>query len=81
MFVDVLLLFSRYPVAEVKKAVKTCVKRCAFSYEAVCATLDYVPRKKRGPLDLSSRPDLLSVGSGMRPAKVYDALMAREASA
>jgi transposase len=81
-YVKVLLLFTEFPEAEVKEAVKTCVRRGAFSDEAVRSVLNYEPPKKVGSLDLSRRPELAQVGSGMRPAGTYDALLvSREAGA
>ena len=57
---------------------KLCVRRGAFSDEAVRSVLNYEPPKKVGSLDLSRRPDLARVGSGMRPVGAYDALLARQ---
>ncbi len=78
-YVKVLLLFTEFSEAEVRQAVKLCVRRGAFSDEAVRSVLNYEPPKKIGSLDLSRRPDLAGVGSGTRPANTYDALLAREA--
>jgi len=81
-YVKVLLLFAEFSEAEVRRAVKTCVRRGAFSDEAVRSVLNYDPPKKVGSLDLSRRPDLAGVGNGMRPANTYDALLgSREAGA
>jgi len=74
-YVRTLLLFARHPEGRVKWAVKHCVRRGVFSYDGVCSTLNYQPRRKIGALDLSRRPELARVGSGTRPAKTYDALL------
>jgi transposase len=76
-YVRILLLFTRHPEGQVKWAVKRCVRRGVFSYDAVCSTLNYEPPRRIGALDLSRRPELARVGSGTRPAKTYDALLAR----
>jgi len=75
-YVRILLLLARYPEGRVRWAVKRCVRRGVFSYDGVCSTLNYQPRRKIGGLDLSRRPELAGVGSGTRPAKTYDALLA-----
>lgn len=81
-YVKVLLLFAEFSEAEVRHAVKLCVRRGAFSDEAVRSVLNYEPPKRIGSLDLSRRPDLAGVGSGMRPANTYDALLgSRDAGA
>ena len=77
-YVKVLLLFAEFPEAEVRRAVKVCVRRGAFSDEAVRSVLSYEPPKKVGSLDLSGRPELSRVGTGMRPVGTYDALLARQ---
>jgi len=74
-FVRVLLLFSEFPETEVKKAVAACVKRSAFSDEAVRATLTYRPRPAAKRMDLTGRPGLDLETTGMRPAGVYDGLL------
>lgn len=76
-FVEVLLLFTEFPVERVKDAVSQCVRRCAFSPEAVRSVLTYEPPRKTGSLDLSGRPELAGVGSGTRDIGAYDALLAQ----
>lgn len=77
-FIRILLLFSRFPAAQVKQAVKTCVYRCAFSDEAVQSTLGYKPPVRIGDMDLSHRPDLAAVSNPVRPVSTYEALCAVE---
>ena len=36
------------------------------------------PVRPRGQLDLSDRPDLVTVSDGIRPAAIYDELLHRE---
>lgn len=77
-FINVLLLFEKYPVDEVKRAVHVCVKRRAFSDEAVKGVLNYEPRRVTGRLDLSGHPLFSAVTGYSRPASVYDRLAAKE---
>jgi transposase len=77
-FIDVLLLFNVYPVEDVKQAVRLCVRRRAFSDDAVRGLLRNEPLTSARRLDLSHRPDLLAVSDGIRPANVYDQLLDRE---
>jgi len=75
-FINVLLLFTQYSEDEVRQAVSRCVRRRAFSDEAVLGVLrndpiDTTPHQ----LDLSHRPELLSVGNGIRPVEIYDRLL------
>jgi transposase len=77
-FIDVLLLFAQYPEDDVKQAVSLCVKRRAFSDEAVRGVLRNEPVRPSGRLDLSDRPELMNVDEGIRPASVYDQLLSRE---
>jgi transposase len=79
-FVEVLLLFTEFPVERVKDAVGQCVRRCAFSPEAVRSVLTYEPPRKTGSLDLSGRPELAGVGRGTRDLGAYDALLAQAVS-
>lgn len=74
-FVDVLVLFTEFPAEDVRDAVRDCVRRRAFSEEAVRATLTYRPRREVGRLDLSGRPELRQISEQTRPAGVYDALL------
>jgi transposase len=78
-YVRILLLMAEHPVEEVRQAVQVCVDRGAFSDEAVLGMLSYVPPLRVGHLDLSGRPELAQVGSGIRPAGRYDTLRGREA--
>jgi hypothetical protein len=73
-FIAVLLLFTQYPEADVKQAVSRCVQRRAFSDEAVAGVLRNQPLAPMVRLDLSHRPDLALVGSGIRPVGLYDQL-------
>jgi len=81
-FVEVLLLFTEFPVPDVKRAVRECVRGRAFSEEAVRATLTYSARREMPLLDLSASLELAAVSSQVRPASVYDALLSgKEAQA
>jgi transposase len=73
-FVRILLLFTRYPPDTVKDAVARCVRHCAFGADAVEAALNYLPPRRIGNLDLSSRPDLAAVTNPPRSANIYAAL-------
>jgi transposase len=75
-FIRVLLLLTQHPEEEVRQAVGVCVRRRAFSVEAVVAAMRNeslsAPVRR---LDLAHRPELASVGQGIRPASLYDALV------
>lgn len=77
-FIDVLLLFTEYPEAQVKAAVRQCVRRNAFSGDAVKSVLDYEPPVRAGVLDLSSHPALRVETDGVRDAAEYDAALLDE---
>jgi transposase len=77
-FIDVLLLFAKFPEEDVKRAVRLCVQRRAFSDEAVLGVLRNEPVRPTGRLDLSDRPELRDVDDGIRSASVYDRLLDRE---
>ena len=77
-FINVLLLLTKYPEADVRQAVSLCVKRRAFSDEAVLSVLRNEPVRPTGRLDLSDRPELMNVDDGIRPTSVYDQLLSRE---
>ena len=68
-----------YPQDQVKAAVELCVRRRAFSKDAVLNVLRNEPLSARGRLDLSDRPQLLIQGNGVRDSGIYDQLKAREA--
>ena len=71
-FIDVLLLFSDCSVEDVKEVVRLCVRRRAFSDDAVRGLLRNEPVTSTRRLDLSHRPDLLAVSDGVRPASVHN---------
>jgi hypothetical protein len=73
-FISVLLLFAEYPEERVKEAVNRCVRRRAFSEEAVLGVLRNQPTSPRRRLDLSHRPELVVLGDGIRAAGLYDQL-------
>lgn len=77
-FIKVLLLFSKFPEEDVKKAVRACVMRRAFSEDAVYGVLTYRPRFRVGALDLSSRPDLMVEVDGKGSLAAYDGLILEE---
>ncbi len=76
-FVRILLLFTQFPAIKVKEAVSICVKRRAFSEEAVKGVLVYQPRRHLPTLDLSAHPEL-QVRDNHRPVSVYDELLRKE---
>ena len=74
-FIRVLLLMTKHPEEEVRQAVGLCVQRRVFSAEAVVAMMRNEPLSAPvRRLDLAHRPELASVGEGIRPASLYDAL-------
>jgi len=79
-FINVLLLFTEHEPDAVRQAVTRCVRRRAFSDEAVLGVLGNEPiYHGHRRLDLSHRPELWNVGDGIRPAALYDRLLhARE---
>jgi len=77
-FIDVLLLFGQYPEEDVKQAVNLCVRRRAFSNEAILGVLRNEPVSPSRRLDLSHRPELCQVSDGIRSASVYDQLLSEE---
>ena len=50
-FIDILLLMTQYPEAEVKQAVSICTRRRAFAYEAVLSVLRNEPVRPHRQLD------------------------------
>ena len=77
-YIDSLLLFTRYPIESVRQAVSLCVRRRAFSDEAVQSILDYHPPSLCATLDLSDRPTFQLASTGIRPAGEYDVLLQEE---
>ena len=55
------MLFTEYPDVQVKAAVSLCVKRRAFSEDAVLNVLNNEPLPVRGKLDMSDRPRLANM--------------------
>jgi transposase len=74
-FIRILLLFNDYPVEDVKRAVRKCIRLGAYSDGAVKGVLNYVPRRKIGSLSLQDRPELILQGDGTRPMAIYDSLL------
>ncbi len=77
-YINILLLFTKYSKQDVKQAVSLCVSRRAFSDEAVLGVLRNEPLRPMTRLNLSDRPELLEVDSGVRPADIYDQLTDEE---
>lgn len=73
-YIDVLLLFTKYPEKEVRHAVSVCVKCRAFSDEAVESFL-----RNGSHLDLSGNPVLVNTGDGKRDLKIYNKLSGKVA--
>ena len=80
-YIDTLLLMTQYPVDQVKAAVALCVRRRAFSRDAVITVLRNEPVKPTPSLDLSQRPELSQMHDGIRPLGDYDQLAAAVAEA
>jgi transposase len=80
-FVNVLLLFTTFPEEAVREAVRICVKRRAFSDQAVRAVLTFEPYRITPSLDLSSRPELQTAVDGRRDLSVYNKLLEAEVKA
>ncbi len=70
------LLMTQYPVEQVKSAVAVCVRRRAFSHDAVVTVLRNEPVKPTASLDLSQRPELSQMHDGIRPLGDDDQLAA-----
>jgi transposase len=77
-YIQVLMLFTKYPPQEVQAAVDLCVRRRAFSQDAVLNVLGNEPLSPRGRLDLSDRPDLITESNGIRNTGIYDQLKVTE---
>jgi hypothetical protein len=77
-FIQILLLIPERGLKAVSGAVKKCIRMGAFDDEAVRAALSYTPRIERGELDLTHRPELMSVGQGKRDMAIYDELIEKE---
>ena len=77
-YIQVLLLFTQYPPEQVQTAVDLCVRRRAFSKDAVLNALRNEPLSPRRQLDLSDRPELITQDSGVRDVGIHDQLKSRE---
>jgi hypothetical protein len=73
-FIEVLLLFDKYPRNHVREAVAICCKREHFSLDAIRGHLEYRAPCSPRVLDLSGRPDLVKVHTVARSPRIYDAL-------
>jgi transposase len=74
-FVDLLLLFTVHPEADVKRAVAECVRLRAWSVAAVKSTIGYREPPRAAAMDLSKWPGLSVETDGIRPASEYDAVL------
>lgn len=74
-FVDLLLLFTKHPEAEVKRAVAECVRLRAWSVSAVESIIAYVEPSAPKAMDVSRWPGLSVETDGVRPASEYDAVL------
>ena len=77
-YIKTLMLFADYPEVQVKAAVSLCVRRRAFSEDAVLNVLRNEPLPPRAQLDLSDRPELTNQSRGVRDTGIYDRLKDRE---
>ena len=68
-YINILLLFTKYPQKEVKHAVNICVKCRAFSDEAVESFL-----RNGSHLDLAGNAVLVNQGDGKRKLNIYNQL-------
>ena len=73
-FINLLLLFAEYSEDQVKAAVGECVRRRAFSDEAVKSVLDYRPPLTGRTLHLAGHPLFHLETDGVRDAREYDAV-------
>jgi len=69
-YINILLLFTKYPQKEVKHAVSVCVKCRAFSDQAVESFL-----RNGLHLNLSGNPVFINEGDGKRSLNVYNQLV------
>ena len=74
-YVKALLLMTKHPREEVQRAVEDCVLRRAFSADAVELALRDKPVAACPLQDMTQFSFLPQVGSGKRPAGLYDALL------
>ena len=74
-FVELLLLFTEYPEAEVKRAVAECARSRAWSVSSVRLRLNFSEPAPRTPMDVSAWPELSVDTDGVRPASEYDAAL------
>ena len=77
-YIKILMLFTEYSEIQVKTAVSLCVRRRAFSEQAVLHALRNEPLPQRAKLNLSDRPELANQGNGVRDTGIYDQLKNRE---
>jgi len=74
-YLRVLRLLTEHPEADVRAAVARCVALRAFNADAIESALRNAPLNlPASRLDLSDRPELVQIGSGIRLAADYDAL-------
>jgi hypothetical protein len=69
-YINILLLFDKYPVGDVRESVKICVKCRAFSDEAVESYI-----RNNGQIDLGGSPVFNTIGDGRRDLVIYNALV------
>ncbi len=73
-FISLLLLFTEYPEAQVKAAVNECIRRRAFSDDAVKSVLDYTPPTPGKTIHLEDQSVFAVETDGVRRASEYDAV-------
>jgi len=74
-FVELLLLFTEHPEAELKRAVAECARLRAFSVAAVRGTLAFTVSAPCPSMDVSRWPGLAVETDGVRPATEYDRVL------
>jgi len=74
-FVELLLLFTKYPELELKRAVAECARLRAWSVAAVKSAINYSEPSARPEMDVSGWPGLSVETDGIRPASEYDAML------
>ena len=69
-YINILLLFDKYPAGDVRESVKICVKCRAFSDEAIESYI-----RNNGQIDLGGSPVFNTIGDGRRDLVIYNALV------
>ena len=68
-YINMLLLFDKYPARQVKESVRMCVKCRAFSDEAVESYI-----RNNGLITITGKSVFATIGDGRRDLRIYNAL-------